>query len=46
MKFGRNFARHQVPRWADFYVDYGEWKVLAKAGKLQGMYSGIDESLL
>ncbi|KAF7515284.1 hypothetical protein G7054_g14653 [Neopestalotiopsis clavispora] len=35
MKFGRNFARHQVPRWADFYVDYDEWKVLVKAGKLQ-----------
>ncbi|KAF2994903.1 hypothetical protein E8E14_002469 [Neopestalotiopsis sp. 37M] len=41
MKFGRNFARHQVPRWADFYVDYDEWKVLAKAGKLQELRKAI-----
>ncbi|ETS86509.1 hypothetical protein PFICI_00337 [Pestalotiopsis fici W106-1] len=41
MKFGRNFAWHQVPKWAGFYVNYDEWKVLAKAEKFAGLRRAI-----
>ncbi|KAI1270196.1 Glycerophosphoryl diester phosphodiesterase family-domain-containing protein [Xylariaceae sp. FL1019] len=30
MKFGRDLPWRMIPKWADFYVDYEEWKYLAK----------------
>lgn len=39
MRFGREMPWHQVPKWADFYIQYDEWKSLAKAGKTKGMFA-------
>lgn len=38
MRFGRDFHCHQVPKWADSYVDYDEWKHLAKTARSNGKF--------
>lgn len=38
MRFGRDFPFHQVPKWADSYVDYDEWKHLAKTARSDGKF--------
>lgn len=38
MRFGRNFPWHQLPKWADFYVDYDEWESLVKTAKFNGKF--------
>ncbi|KAI0156938.1 Glycerophosphoryl diester phosphodiesterase family-domain-containing protein [Xylariaceae sp. FL1272] len=30
MKFGRDLPWHLIPKWANFYINYDEWKHLAK----------------
>jgi SPX domain protein involved in polyphosphate accumulation len=39
MKFGKNFILQQVPLWADVYVNYDKWKVLAKMKRLKGNFA-------
>lgn len=39
MKFGREYPWHQVPKWADWYVNYEEWKFLAKTARFDGKSS-------
>ncbi|KAI1771906.1 hypothetical protein F4818DRAFT_194307 [Hypoxylon cercidicola] len=46
MRFGRNFPFHQLPRWADSYVNYDEWKLLAKAAKFNELKEAIGRDFL
>ena len=39
MRFGRELPRHQVPKWANYYIHYDEWKFLLKTGKFEGMFA-------
>ncbi|KAI1153407.1 Glycerophosphoryl diester phosphodiesterase family-domain-containing protein [Nemania diffusa] len=41
MRFGRNFPWTQIPRWADFYVNYDKWKFLAKAAKFKELKEAV-----
>ncbi|KAI0536683.1 hypothetical protein GGR58DRAFT_381066 [Xylaria digitata] len=41
MRFGRDLPWHQIPKWADSYVNYDEWKHLAKAAKSQELKAAI-----
>ena len=43
MKFGRNLHKHQVPLWADSYLDYDGLKTLIKLSRAES--SEHDEAL-
>ncbi|KAI4867951.1 hypothetical protein F4820DRAFT_170090 [Hypoxylon rubiginosum] len=46
MRFGRNLPWHQLPKWADSYVNYDEWKFLAKAAKFNELKETLDRDTL
>lgn len=39
MRLGREYPWHQVPKWANWYVNYEEWKFLAKMARFDGKFS-------
>ncbi|KAF2966701.1 hypothetical protein GQX73_g6873 [Xylaria multiplex] len=46
MRFGRDLPWQKIPKWADSYVNYDEWKHLAKAAKSQELKEAISRDSL